>query len=190
MLAKGYKVYNNDALDWNLNIIGIRNKNPQPNQFDDTLVVFNQYIGAWSVSYYPITTDPSIHYLKNPILDKGTAVLKEGQYKGAYSIDKHNGNYFALCQRLGKVEVYREKDKDGILQMLNGSIESGFFGINIHKGPKKGRWGSDNHARYSAGCQVFASTYHFQDFMLKCRQAEKSFGNKFTYTLLNEKDFE
>jgi hypothetical protein len=34
---------------------------------------------------------------------KGCAILKEGQYKGVYEIDLHNGKYEAICQRLGPV---------------------------------------------------------------------------------------
>jgi hypothetical protein len=40
---------------------------------------------------------------------KGTAILKEGQYRATYAIDIHNrgrtGGHKALCQRLGNVTV-------------------------------------------------------------------------------------
>ncbi len=190
MNSKGYVVYDNPAIEWNLNIIGIRNKSLVPDKFDDTLIVFHHFMNDWHITYYPATTDPSIHYLKKPITKKGTAILLEGQYKGAYQIDKHNGKYYALCQRIEMVSVYRDNDKNGSLLMDDSTIEKGFFGINIHKGPKNGDWGSDNNPRYSAGCQVFADSRHFKDFMIKCENGRKAFGNKFTYTLLNEIDFE
>lgn len=189
MNSKGYRVYDTDTVDWNLNIVGIRNRDKSNKTFDDTLIVFHKFMGNWHISYYPITTDPSDYYLRiRPINKKGTAILKEGQYKGAYAIDLHNNRYYALCQRLAPVTVYRDKKRDGKLDFDEATLETGLFGINIHKGPKNGNWDSKN-TIYSAGCQVFADSRHFNEFMEKCRNGEKSFGNKFTYTLLNENDF-
>lgn len=192
--SKDYKVYDTPSIEWNVNIVGIRNKNLIPDKFDDTLVVFHHFLDNWFSYYYPITTDPSIHYLKNPTNSKGTAILLEGQYRGKYLIRKHNGTYYALCQgqneATDKVSVYRDGNRNGSLELQPETIEEGIFGINIHKGPKNGTWGSDNHERYSAGCQVFADSRHFKEFMQIVRHGEKAFGNKFTYTLLNEKDFQ
>lgn len=192
MNSKGYRVYNTPTVDWNLNIIGIRNRSLVPERFDDTLVVFHNFLDNWLVSYYPITTDPSVFYLRNPMVDvaaKGTAILKEGQYQGAYMIDKHRNNYYALCQRLQPVKVFRDNDRDGTLRLNPATVEEGMFAINIHKGPLNGDWNSEN-SIYSAGCQVFADSRHFNEFMMKCRNGERQFGNKFTYTLLNESDFD
>lgn len=189
MDSKKYRVYNTPTVDWNLNIVGIRNKSLQPEKFDDTLVVFHNFMGNWHLNYYPITTDPSLHYLRHPINAKGTAILVEGQYMGTHCIDKHKGQYDALCQRLGNVRVFRDADRDGNLDINPGRIETGMFGINIHKGPLNGNWNSDN-IQFSAGCQVFADARHFQEFMLKCKNARDTFGNRFTYTLLNERDFD
>lgn len=189
MNAKGYRVYNTPTVDWNINIVGIRNKALQHQKFDDTLIVFHNFMGHWYINYYPITTDPSIYYLKNPVNKDGAAILVEGQYLGTHSIDKHNGKYDAICQRLGDVRVYRDKNKNGNLDIDPAQIKTGKFVINIHKGPLNGDWNSDN-IQFSAGCQVFADSRHFQEFMLKCKNARAAFGNKFTYTLLNEKDFE
>ena len=196
MGRKLYKVYDTPHIDWNLNIVGIRNRSLIPDKFDDTLVVFHRFLGNWDIAYYPITTDPSIYYLKNPlkkVAEKGTAILLEGQYKGKYLIRKHNNKYLALCQGINpgyEVSVYRDNNRNGTMELVESTIESGLFGINIHKGPKNGDWGSDNDLAYSAGCQVFADERHFNEFMNKCRNGERSFGNKFTYTLLNEKDFD
>ncbi|WP_103068866.1 hypothetical protein [Aquimarina sediminis] len=190
MDQKGYRVYNTPTVDWNLNIVGIRNKSLVPDKFDDTLIIFHNFMDHWYITYYPITTDPSVFYLKKPLNSKGTAILLEGQYKGVYKIDKHNNRYYALCQRLGDVSVYRDNDKNGTLALQPETIQTGSFGINIHKGPKNGNWGTDNNPAYSAGCQVFADSRHFNEFMNTCKNGKKAFGNKFTYTLLNEKDLE
>lgn len=140
--------------------------------------------------YFSITTDPSPHYLRHPVNAKGTAILKEGQYLDTHSVSMHSppsGNkHQAVCQRLGKVTVFRDSNKDGKLNLVNP--ESGMFGINIHKGPVNGDWDSKN-LNYSAGCQVFADADDFQIFMDRCKKESTEAGNKFTYTLLNESDF-
>lgn len=188
MNSKGYRVYNTPTVDWNINIVGIRNKALQHQKFDDTLVVFHNFMGNWHIAYYPITTDPSSYYLRNPVNKNGTAILVEGQYTGTYCIDIHNDRYEALCQRLGNVKVYRDNNRDGNLNTDPAKIETGMFGINIHKGLLNGDWNTDN-IQFSAGCRVFADSRHFDEFMLKCKNARNAFGNKFTYTLLNERDF-
>jgi hypothetical protein len=191
---KGYRVYDTDSVDWNLNIVGIRSLDPVPDTFDDTLVVFHRFRGIWDIFYYHITTDPSIYYLRHPIASagQGTAILKEGQYLGAYKIDIHKrgmpGAHEAICQRLGPVTVFRDSNRDDRLNLNASQTETGMFGINLHRGPLVAHSNSANW-KFSAGCQVFADRRQFDDFMLKCRNGARAFGNKFTYTLLHERDF-
>lgn len=94
------------------------------------------------------------------------------------------GGHKALVQQK-PITVYRDKNRDGTLHYQNP--EDGMFGINIHRGPINGSWDSSSE-RYSAGCTVFADQRHFEEFMLKCRFGEESFGNSFTYTLIEEED--
>lgn len=193
MTSKGYQIYDTPTIDWNVNIVGIRSINPFPEKFDDLIIVFHRFLGNWDIAYYPATTDPSLHYLKNPINPaKGTAILKEGQYRGVYMIDIHNqgrlGAHKALCQRLGEITVFRDRNRDGRLDILPDTQETGKFGINLHRGPRGGQWDPMNDI-YSAGCQVFADDRHFAEFMQKCEFARQAFGNHFTYTLLHERDF-
>ncbi|WP_271103997.1 hypothetical protein [Pseudomonas tohonis] len=191
MLHNKYVVYDNPAVDWNLNIVGVRADVAEPDKFDDWLLVFHRFSGEWDVRHYQITTDPSPHYLKKPVSADGTAILKTGQYKAAYALDIHRRGeksaHEALCQKLQKVTVYRDNNKNGSLNMIPGSTQTGFFGINIHRGPRNGQWAEDN-TNYSAGCQVFADDRKFDEFLLLCQHARDAFGNKFTYTLLDEKD--
>ena len=59
------------------------------------------------------------------------------------------------------------------------------FGINIHR-----QWGPDDReytGGVSAGCQVFQSSLDFYQFMETCQIASDTWGNLFTYTLVNEK---
>lgn len=189
MQAKGQAIYDTPEIDWNLNIVGIRAADPEPGTFNDTMTVFHRFRGVWEIYYYHLTTDPSIEYLQHPINGSGTAILKEGQYKGAYKLDIHNrglaGGHLALCQRLKQVTVYRDSNRDARCNLLDGTTETGMFNINIHRT-------TDDHVRrqrFSAGCQVFADQRQFDDFILKCKAGQQAFGNKFTYTLLHERDF-
>jgi hypothetical protein len=190
--AKQYEIYNTPTIDWNLNIVGIRSIDPTPETFNDTLVVFHKFRSVWEIYYYHITTDPSVYYLKHPINAAGTAILKEGQYKGAYKLDIHKrgqaGAHLALCQRLGSVTVYRDNNRDSKLNLTTNKTQTGMFGINLHRGSLTSNLDVTNW-KFSAGCQVFADRRQFDDFMLKCKAGEKVFGNKFTYTLLHQRDF-
>lgn len=193
MKSKNYKLYENaDISKRSLNIVGIRNASDAPNKFDDTLAIFFLIPGASDLMYFPITTDPSPHYLKHPINVAGTAILEEGQYVDVYSVAMHSppsGNsHQAICQRNGSVTVYRDNNRDSKLNYVNPQAGAD-FGINLHRGPDNGNWDSAN-PNYSAGCQVFADSSDFALFMSRCKQEKQSTGkNLFTYTLLNEKDF-
>jgi hypothetical protein len=161
--AKVFRIYDTGGVDWNLNIVGIRANVSKPDKFDDWLVVFHRLLGEWDARFYQITTDPSPYYLKNPIDPTiGTAVLVEGQYKGAYKLDTHlrgkPGAHKALCQRFSPVSVFRDKNSDGVLNLDPASVMTGMYGINIHRGPRNGNW-TENNTVYSAGCQVFGASH-------------------------------
>ena len=159
--------------DYNLNIIGIRSTNSENtvNEFNDVLVVTYKVDGSNRIEVYPITTDPGTYYLKSPLHSKGCAILVPGQYRGAEKIGKHQGKYKALVQ-CRPVNVYRDNN------------ESGMFGINIHKAGMKSVLVNN----WSAGCQVFARADDFNKFMKLCDEACKTYGDRFTYTLIEEKD--
>src|SRR3954470_24162605 len=79
---------------YELNIVGIRNKNTVPNRFDDQMHVFYK-TGAinWEYHVFNVTTDPGTFWLENPVSTEGTAILPEGQYLGAYGLGLHKGQY-------------------------------------------------------------------------------------------------
>ena len=65
-------------------------------------------------------------------------------------------------------------------------MDEGMYGINIHR-----QWGPDDReytGGVSAGCQVFQSSKDFYEFMETCNLSRDEWGNKFTYTLLDERD--
>ena len=136
---------------------------------------------------YAITTDPGLYYQKVKLLSsKGCAVVKPGQYLNCYQLGFHKKNdHKALVQTGGKITVYRDNDRDGIAENL-GVEESGFFGCNIHGAKKLTK--TDKIGAYSAGCQVFEDWFQKEQFIGICEQFKTTNGNKFTYTLLEEKD--
>ena len=168
--------------DYNLNITGIRSPERVANSFDDRLCVTYKVNGMWVTEPFEITTDPGSPYLLKPINDYGCAVLCPGQYRGAYSIGKHRGQYLALVQT-SKVKVFRDNNRDNVLDMNPESTQEGYFGINIHK--RSGEADSVNGA--SAGCQVFRYEKEFDRFMyLAGKQVSERGFKTFTYTLLEE----
>jgi len=187
MKKNGYVVY---TKPFQLNIVSVRSKSTIPNKFDDWLYAFwKDEKGKWVGRNYPITTDPGTYYLKNrAFLDKlGTAILKEGQYVDTYKLALHLGKYLAVCERLGPVTVYRDYDRDAILDFNNGREATGYFGINIHRA--KNNTVTNDVESWSAGCQVFQDSKDFDDFIRLAQKHEKLYGNKFTYTLFDERAY-
>lgn len=184
---KGYKFFENG--NYNLNIIGVRCENTIPNSFDDFLMCVYKVNNEWVWKDYTITTDAGLYWLENPMVsEKGCALLVPNQYRGVYKLDKHKGEYTALCQRNGKVDVYRDNDRDRILDYNESTIDSGYFGINIHRShPNKVR---ENVGKYSAGCQVFQNPKEFDEFIEICKKQSEMYSNSFSYTLLKIKDLE
>jgi len=187
---KGYRFFDgNKAL--NINIIGIRSAAHDSTRFDDTLLlVYRDENKEWTVESYEITTDPGPSILRKPINPEGTAILVPDQYRGVYKVGTHGGSlrHTALVQRGGPVKVYRDDDKDSKLEMDEDSIQEGMFGINIHR---HSRPEEKEYVRgSSAGCQVFKNSKDFLHFLDICNQSADSYGNSFTYTLLEEEDFQ
>jgi hypothetical protein len=179
--SKKYQVF---YRPYELNIVGVRNANPRPNQFDDQLHIFYKVSNDnWVYGIYSATTDPGTYWLNNPLSPQGTAILQEGQYLNAYAVDWHRGKYKALCQRKEPVNIIRDYDRDTELDFTINKVISGYFGINIHRANKSGI--TYNVDKHSAGCQVFQNAADFDTFMSLCEQHKKLYGNLFTYTLID-----
>lgn len=185
MKSKNFVVYEQP---YKLNIVGLRSNTTVPNSFDDFIFTFfknkdNQWEGYES----PATTDTGTYWLNNPMSSKGSALLKEGQYKDVYAIDLHRGKYKAVTQRLGNVTVYRDYNRDAVLDFNNGREETGMFGINIHRANSTGTTKTVD--KNSAGCQVFANVEDFNKFMQFAEESRNKYGNKFTYTLIDARAY-
>lgn len=180
MKRKGYYI---SEKPYELNTVGIRSDSTKANSFDDLMLVwYKDQDGNIVEHHFPITTDPGTYWLENPMNPKGTALLKQGQYKDAYEIGKHQGKYTALVQRK-PVTVLRDYDRKNELDFVNGTPDTGMHGINIHRASSSGTTKSID--KYSAGCQVFANADDFNKFLTMAQKHKDMYGNKFTYTLFD-----
>jgi len=184
MRSKGYLVFGNEQKGYDLNLVGIRTNDLNANTFNDHFVVMYLYEGRWCLFDLPCTTDPGLYWREHPMNVNGTAILKPGQYRSAYSIGEHKG-YPALVQRV-ELPVYRDDNHNPLLEPDESTVERGYFGINIHRASSK--HASTQVDKWSAGCQVIADPYHFEFLMMLCRKSVALFSNAFTYTLLTEDD--
>jgi hypothetical protein len=187
--TKGYTWFNDDSnKTYDVNIVGVRNNHPSiadkvTNLFDDWLTIsFKDESGKWQFFCWNATTDPGKKGVMEFHNKKGVARLVPNQYRGVWKIDKHQGKYDALCQRLGNVTVWRDANKDLIFE--EKVTDTGIFGINIHKAGQDSQWVEN----WSEGCQVFKRVKDFDAFMSICRKAAKIHGNKFSYTLIESTD--
>ena len=188
VINKGYKWF--ESGNYNLNIVGVRNSetdNLVTNKFDDCLTLSYNVDGEEKFHCFEATTDPGTHWEQNLLNKDGVAILVPGQYRGSHKIGLHAGKYEALRQQRS-VKVYRDKNKDGIYDMLEENIKKGIYGINIHRATKWEGKKSTQIDKWSAGCQVIAANNDFRLFMEIAHKAEDVWGNSFTYTLIESKD--
>lgn len=180
MRSLGHVVF--DGGPYDLNIIGVRSAKPVVNAFCDTMHVVYREVkgGPWVEKVWPITTDPGLYYLRNPIHTSGTGILVPGQYRRSHSLGLHHGDYEALVQT-GVLKLWLDSNKDSVLDHTH-PIEGKGYGINIHHAGMR----STQVDRWSAGCLVFANLADFNEFMGVVRKAAAKWGPTFSLTLLQE----
>jgi hypothetical protein len=182
--AKGY-VYFAGAKDYDVNIVGVRNSDTGQkvtNLFDDKLTISYRVDGKWFYHEWDNTTEPGKKGVTQYHNANGVARLVPNQYRGAYAVSMHRGKYQAVCQRLGDVTVWRDKNKDMTFDEVE--TDTGMFGINIHKAGTVSNFVEN----WSEGCQVFKRVKDFNEFMVIANKAKAIHGNHFTYTLIESKD--
>ncbi len=189
VITKGYVWFDDTAnKGYDVNIIGVRNNAPNiadkvTNVFDDYITIsFKDENGVEQFYCWNATVDPGKKGVQQFSNKNGVARLVPNQYRGVWAIDKHQGKYTALCQRNGNVTVYRDADKN--LTFDESRLDTGMFGINIHKAGQDSTWVEN----WSEGCQVFKRVKDFDEFMKICQKARKIWGNKFSYTLIESTD--
>ncbi len=184
---KGYAWFEKVSRPYDINVIGIRNKSTVPDYFDDTLCVAYLDLNGYARLFTcPITVDPSLYYIKNPINSSGALIIKPGQYRAAYRLGKHRG-YDAIVQ-VKPIIVIRDYNKDNKLDFKSGREQTGVFAANIHRTLPDGI--AKTIQRFSAGCQVIQSIDDFKYVYSLIRRQKICLDTDFvTYTLLEERDF-
>jgi len=186
MRSKNYLVFGDQSKGgYDLNIFGIRTLDNRANTFNDVIGVMYLFNDRWNCFMFPATTDPGVYYREHPMNVNGTAILVPGQYRGAFKLGLHSG-YPALVQK-SPLKVYRDNNKDEVLDLDPDSIQEGMFGINLHHaGSSQASTVVD---KWSAGCQVVADPFQHQFLYSLAKKSSSLFGDGFTYTLLEEADF-
>jgi hypothetical protein len=184
--TKGYKWFADESnKGYDVNIVGIRNSetgDKVTNLFDDTITISYKENGEWKFHQWPATTEPGKKGMLQGKAAGGVAFIVPGQYRGSHAIGLHQGKYRALRQ-IGNIKLYRDGNRDLVFDK-DKITECSNCGINIHKAGVDSTFVEN----WSEGCQVFKRSKDFDEFMEICTKAEKVFGNKFTYTLLESKD--
>ncbi len=173
---------------YKLNIVGIRANTTVPNKFDDMIFVFyKDDKNKWVGKAYPATTDTGTYWLKNPMNSKGSALLKEGQYVDSYAVGKHGKTKYTALRQVKPVTVFRDYNRDAVLDFYNGKEDTGIHYINIHRANRTGT--TEYVDKNSAGCQVFQNADDFAEFMKMVQKQKELYGNNFTYTLIDERAY-
>jgi hypothetical protein len=184
---KGYKLFENDEKNYNLNIYGVRSSDMTPNVFNDYIGVAWKYKGKWSNLVFKATTDTGLYYLKNPLNVNGTAIIVPSQYLGAYAIGLHQGKYEALRQK-EPMKYFRDNNRDNQFDLNNSIVYEEIGYTNIHHASFTNE--SSVVGKWSAGCMVIANIEDWRKFIYICKKSRDIYRNSFTFTLFDEKDFE
>ena len=181
--ANGGVVFDNPFY---LNLFAMRDET-DVNKFNDTLVVYWYDEAKVLHTYSPkqgFTTDPGLTPLTKPVNAKGCAILKEGWYRRLWQKGVYDGKYSALVQ-VGDCVVYRDNDRDNVLDMSSANLDKGVRGIHMHRALE-----SDVAVTvdgWSIGDQVWASPGEFAYFMGLVSKANASGQVYFSYFLANKK---
>lgn len=178
--SKGYATF--ETKSWDLNIIGVRRAAGTPDKFDDRIfVVCKDDAGAPRMWSWPVTTDPGLYWMRNPMSRLGTAAVVPGQYRGCWQIGDHKGHP-ALVQ-IKEIKTFRDSDKNSTYSYDPKTITEGIYGIDLHRAGAH----STVVDKWSAGCQVWANDADYEQFFSLCEKQVAVNGYKtFTYTLLVE----
>lgn len=176
-----------------LNIFGIRNENKEADKFDDIIGL------AWTqkdaegdlqkcARVFWGTLDSGAYYLQNPMDPGGAAGIVEGQYLKVWQLGKFLGQP-ALIQ-VTSFKVYRDANRDTILDYNPKRATSGLYGIFLHEHYQNQKI-AQHVQRSSAGCVVPQDRDDHKYLIDKClRQINAGLGNTFSFSIFTQKQAE
>ena len=187
---KGYFFF--DEGKYNLNLIGERTSLIYDDHFHDIFhCAYKDNNGTEQVLNLPFSTLPGSYWLAHPPTVEGVtgcAVIQPEQYRGVYKfVDDYNGwlNYPYLYQ-VGFMDYWRDNGKsNNVDEMVPANNR--IYLTNMHRGSNPGVTGYTNY-NWSEGCQIMEEPYWKQVLPL-LRLSIPIWGNLFTYTLMESKDF-
>lgn len=151
-----------------LNSMGNPSKNDR-GIYDDAFFVverINEPVSNWIVRRYNGNTDPSLHR-------EGIANLAPGNWRykiGIHGLSKPKSRQYWACVQAAPVTVVRD----------GGATETGYFGINIHRGGSSGT--------SSLGCQTIPPT-QWPSFYADISRCIRDYKQKdFYLVLIDEND--
>jgi hypothetical protein len=177
---------------WNLNLFGIRT-GLEAGKWDDWIgCLYQNDELEWQLELYQGTTDPSDVWLeRGNDLEKGSAIVAELQFLSCWKMGLHRGDYPALCQAGAPkpMTVIRDANRDDVLDVDDDElvIETGWFGINLHRGSAHRSLMDEGIGLYSAGCQVLCDPADYAALWDLIVKSSKSYGQVFSYTLFRWK---
>jgi hypothetical protein len=156
----------------------------------------------WDIVLSSASTDPSPQYVKTPMAQAkslgGTAWVKEGQY---FYVDRGMWNGYPAFAPKTVVQVYRWNPTQ---EQIRSAISSGkglsfaFEAAKLNGSAKLGTcndclihrsWNTRKFINDSAGCQIFSDNTALNKIGKWGKEHKSIYGDKFTYTLLAEKEF-
>ncbi len=185
MEDKGYPIWD-DPRGYDLNLVGVRSDDMEAGTFNDFVGCFYKQHGSWVYMMFPATTDPGVKYREEPMNVKGAAILQEGYHPGMWTLGMHRGAYPAFVQYKA-VPVYRDNNKDAVLDTVDVPVDVGKHGINLHRA-HSGRL-LEMVGPYSAGCQVVQASENLGFLVKVAQKAVPIYGPTYGYGLLLEEDF-
>lgn len=186
--------------DFNLNLIAVRENDVFENTFSDTLNIVYKENGLWKLEKYNWTTlagTLGVGGEQNPLTASqtgtgvsGTAVIVEGQYRGAFRfVDSNNYNtlwlQYPYFDQIKNMNYYRDNDKNGII--TRGRIYNGNYKTNLHRMTNNGvisRFVNYWNVGWSQGCNGCPEP-DFKKIVALVRKSVALYGNIFSYTLLH-----
>ena len=196
MLRKNYKFFLGHL---DVNCIWERTSDKITNYFTDFLyIVYLEYNPKTKVSEphvicIPATTKPG---LKGSILEPttvngilGTAIIKPGQYLKTWEFRDTFSEFskYPYFRQIAPIDYWRDGDKDTDIDKVNDQ-ENKIFGTHWHRMSNNGTYGSGQVNNWSLGC-MGASEPEFKKILPIIRKSAKIYGNKFSGTILESKDF-
>ena len=142
-----------------VNPVGVRSAKRVPDAYDDRLFLcWRERDGSAVVESFAFNCDPSSRYLTSPVrmarARGGTAALVHPQQVLGMFVGLHMGKTLGLVQwrKSEKAQVWRVDYKGGVLDYISSPTDTGWFGINWHKG--------GFNTTGSAGCQTWPPAVH------------------------------